>query len=347
MPLDTPRPPAQDPCGHLSPTSCAGPLRRRTLLAHLLGGALVLAGGGVTGCGGGGEDADPGAGSGTDPGPSGTLVYRNSSETAVVPLAGGTAIGFDPGDHPMVDPGMATSPDGLLLAAQDGDNDGFGFAVFDRGGRLQRVLRFERPFAFVTHHLSFHRGGARLAFSVDEPRSAADDERIARTLLVSWPEARVLGTLDGWEAPTWAGDELIVRDPATGRLRGFDAAGADLGWIGDIVTDPQIAAYDVSADGRHVVWQDGSRILAYERSTGARSVAATREISDLSSPCLSPDGRWLALMTLDQRSATSVFWTTVPHVLPFVPDGAIEVDSARWALDGPIAECRAGIGWLP
>ncbi|MBZ8143664.1 hypothetical protein CLD22_28045, partial [Rubrivivax gelatinosus] len=84
-----------------------------------------------------------------------------------------------------------------------------------------------------------------------------------------------------------------------------------------------------------------------DRSTGARSVAATREISDLSSPCLSPDGRWLALMTLDQRSATSVFWTTVPHVLPFVPDGAIEVDSARWALDGPIAECRAGIGWLP
>lgn len=84
-------------------------------------------------------------------------------------------------------------------------------------------------------------------------------------------------------------------------------------------------------------------LLAYRNN----SAAARRDTDRLGHPCLSPDGRWLAVHALAGPSATRNVSTTLPHVLPFDPAGAVLVDSARHALARPaIVDCGGQMVWL-
>jgi hypothetical protein len=313
---------------------------------HLLQLGLGLAGTALTGCGGGGG-GEPAPAAGPATGATGRIVYRNSGTAGVWDLAAGRGIEFDPGSHPLNDPGMAVSAQGIVTAALDNDNQGFGFATFDLEGRALGSYRVNRELAFQTGAVVFDGDGTRIAFSVNEPVSATDDNRIPRTLVVAWPGGNTLAAFDGHEDPQWlAGSgELFLMESASRRLRVFDAQLRDQGFVADLVIPDGIGTYAVSADGRFVVIEDFSRLDAYDRQTGARWKAAER-ISNLNWPCLSPDGRFLAAHAIDVTSATPFFWTYIPHVFPFAPGLTVQVDSEVHRLVGTLAATSGRMGWV-
>jgi hypothetical protein len=334
-------------------TGLQRPARRWWLQASVAAAALWL-----TACGGGGNGGSSADGDGDGSGgpppddnaaqPSGWLVYCNSSEAAAHDFATRSETVFDTGSRPFVDPGMSAAPGRVAMAAQEGDNDGFAFTTFDLAGNRRSTLRLDRPFAFQTSAVLVDGSGSRAALSVNEPTSAASNDRIDRVLVMDWPANAVLGVIDGYEEPVWdrSSGELLVRDAASGRLRLFGPALEDRGWLADIVVAPTIGAYDVSPDGRCVVYDDQTNLLGHDRETGERWVVADR-ISSLREPCFSPDGRFLAMHAIDLTSATSAFTTYVPHVVPFERRVTVTVDSALHRLSSEsLAETSGRIGWV-
>jgi hypothetical protein len=90
-----------------------------------------------------------------------------------------------------------------------------------------------------------------------------------------------------------------------------------------------------------LVWQDASnplRVNAWDRSSGLSWLAAQDSVSDLRSPVLSPDGRFLAVLT------RGVFFDT-PHVLPFAAGSTVQVDSAVHELANAMVNANGRIGW--
>lgn len=319
--------------------------RRRALQGAA---ALLLAG-----CGGGGDGdaAGPGAAAPDPPasgaGPSGWLVYRNSGVAEVFDFASGRTESFDPGDDPPVDPGMSAAPGRLAVSAQAGDNSGFAFATFDLATQRKVIYALDRAFAFQSSAVLFNGDGTRIALSVNEPTSDVINARIDRTLILSWPSPAPLATIDNYEEPVWARatGELLVRESDGARLRVFGPSLEDRGWLADVEVAPSIGAYDVSPDGRYVVFDDLVRLIGLDRQTGERWIVADR-ISSLRQPCFSPDGRYLAMHALDQTSASRYFSTYKPHAIPFVRATTVQVDSAVHGLASNIVETSGRFGWV-
>lgn len=270
------------------------------------------------------------------------MVYRSSTGVGLYNVAGRSERSFEPASRPFLDPGVAVSRSGLVTAALDASTGtDFQLGFYSLAGTVDRVLGVKRDATFQTSAVVFNASGTRLAFSVDEPVSVSNTTRIARTLVVSWPQAQVLAEFDRLEEPVWAGDELLLRDPATLRLRLVNTSLVDQGTLGSVVVDNRVGAYNASADGQVLVWQDASnplRVNAWDRRSGAIWVAAQDSVSDLRSPVLSPDGRFLAMLT------RGVFFDT-PHVLPFASGSTVTVDSAVHELPGAMVNANGRIGW--
>jgi hypothetical protein len=210
------------------------------------------------------------------------------------------------------------------------------------------VVRLDRPFAIQTSAVLVNGAGNRAALSVNEPTSSTIDERIDRILVMDWPATAVLDAIDGYEEPVWdrRSGELLVREAESGRLRLFGPALEDRGWLADLLVAPSIGAYDVSPDGRYVVYDDQVRLRGYDRQTSEGWVVADR-ISSLREPCFSPDGRFLAMHAIDLTSATIDFQVYAPHVLPFERMVTATVDSALHLMSGnSLAETTGRIGWV-
>ena len=324
--------------------------RRAALLRLLALGAGLGAGvGTLAGCGGGGGGDSPAAPTPPSPppppaGPSGALVYRNSSAVGVYSFATRTERQFDPGSQPFPDPGVSASLAGLISTAREGGaGSDFNLGFFALDGTLASSFSVTRDLAFQTSAVVFSADGTRIAFSVDEPASASNSTRIARTVVATWPAGSILAEIDLHEDPVWSGNELLVRDAATLRLRRFNSNLVDQGLLGTVQVGQQYGSCAASADGRFVAWQDNAnprRIVALDRSTGSSWTAAQDDISDTRSPVFSPDGRHLALLT------RGVFFD-VPHVLPFAAGSTVTVDSAVHELSGALTNCGGRIGWAP
>jgi hypothetical protein len=229
----------------------------------------------------------------------------------------------------------------LSVALESGSGTDFRLGFHTLDGSSVRVLGVSRDASFQTSAVVWNARGDRLALSIDEPVSTQDGTRIARTLVVAWPAATVIATLDRWEAPEWAGDELLLREPGGPRLRRFDAALQDQGWLEPVRVAPVRGACSASRDGQLLVWQDGAdarRVLALDRPSGRTWVAARDEVSDLHAPVLSPDGRHLAVQTRG-----SVF--VQPHVLPFGTGVTVVVDSAVHVLAAAMANPGGRMAW--
>ncbi|WP_341887870.1 hypothetical protein [Variovorax sp. YR752] len=315
--------------------------RRRLLL-----GGLGLATTALAGCGGGGGGnggpSVPSPGGGGSPGaPTGRLVYRNSGVAAVFDLRSGSELQFDPGTEPFVDPGLSVSRAGLISAAREGvANRSFEIAFFSLAGGLQSLYSVERELSFQTSCAVFNARSTRIAFSVDEPLSPSNGARAARTLVFDWPSGAPVAQIDGLEAPVWAGpaDDLLLRDPQSGRVRLFSAALVDQGFVPGLVVSPLTGGWSASPDGRYVLTEDGNHVVVFDRSDGGTWVAAEDGTSSTHSPTLSPDGRHLAILARDLLGPS-------PHVMPFERGLKVTVDSERHALPVGLADCAGRIGW--
>ena len=326
------------------------PPRDRSSLARrrLLLGAAAFVGLPLLACGGGGGGASGGSGGAGGGGgaaaPSGSLVYRNSGVAAVYTFSNRSELRFDPRTAPFVNPGMAVSPSKFVTSAIEGDGQNyFDVGIFGLNGELNTTLRMRRELSFQTGAAVFNADGSRLALSVDEPASALDDTRIARVVVLAMPSGLEVASIDGYEEPVWLGSsgELLVRDPDS---KAMYLVGTDLRTVtrlADLVSGPAIGAYSASADGRTIVYQTGasaSTVRAYDRSTSSGWVAATDRLSDLKSPVLSPDGRFMAAQARDTLSV-------VPHVFSFAPNTTVAVDSTQHALKDTLGECKGRMGW--
>lgn len=319
------------------------PIDRRRLLL----GGLGLAGSMLAGCGGGGggggsESPPPDPGGGGTPGaPGGRIVYRNSGVAGVWDMRSGTEVQFDPGIEPFIDPGLSVSRAGLICAARQGEaNRNFGLAFFALDGRLQALYSVEREFSFQTSAAVFNASSTRIAFSVDEPISASNDDRAARTLVFAWPSGAPLAEIDGFEEPVWAGprDDLLVCEPDSGRVRLFDAAFVDQGYVPGLTVSTLIGGWDASPDGRYILTEDSNLVVVHDRSDGSHWVAAEDGTSNTHAPTLSPDGRYLMVLARDLLNYK-------PHVMPFERGLKVTVDSGRHAVQVGLADCAGRTGW--
>lgn len=316
-------------------------LTRRGLML----GGVGLASSALWSCGGGGSGGDGGgggAGGGGSAQPTGSLVYRNSSVVGVYSFTGQTELRFDPGAQPDVKTGMAASRSGVLAASRAGTTStNFVIALFGLDGKLSTSYRVERELSFQTSAAVFNADASRIAFSVDEPRSTTDGTRIARTLIAALPSGNIIARIDGYEEPVWlgSGGELLVSNPQDNSLRLFDASFRDQGRFGDFVVSGLVGDYDASADGRYVVYGNGgNEIMAYDRSTATRWMAAQAPTSSLVSATLSPNGSQVALLA-------STFASYTPHVLPFTNGVKVTVDQNVHALRNTLLQCSGRMGW--
>lgn len=318
---------------------CPAIARRSLLLGTAAFVALPL-----TGCGGGGSgDGGGGGGGGGGTSPSGSLVYRNSGVAAVYNFANNTELRFDPQTAPFVKVGMAVSPGKVVTSAIDGDGRTyFDVGIFGLDGKLSTTLRMRRDLATQTGAAVINASGTRLALSLDEETSATNKTRIGRVVVLDWPSGKTVATIDGYEEPVWLGNsgELLVRNAEDDRMY---VVGADLRTVtrlGNLVSSSKTGAYNATADGRYLVYSNAASetsINAYDRNTGASWVAATDRISSLTSPVVSPDGRFMAVFS-------RVALATVPHVIPFGVNTTVAVEDQH-ALSNTITECGNRMGW--
>lgn len=273
--------------------------------------------------------------------PVGSLVLRNSTYVAVLDVATGDERRTEPRDAPFGDPGVGVWRGGRIALVADRGRDGFDIDVYDRALTVVQRLSYPSELSFVTGTATFDRTGELLAFSVDELTSATDDTRIARTVVMRVATGEVVARFDGVEQPVWTGarDELVVREADGDALRVIDASGRDRGRIAGVTVAPGYGAYDVGADGRFVVWTDGTAVRALDRDSGQQWTAAHDRIGTVRAPVLSPDGRFLALLA-------NVREEDAPHVVPFAPGTTVDIDSSVHALELSFVNVRGRIGWM-
>lgn len=302
-------------------------------------GGLAMASATLWGCGGGGSS---GSGSGGVPQPAGSLVYRNPSVVGVYDFATQKELRFDPGAQPDIHPGVGVSRSGVVAAARQGTNSNdFAIALFGLDGKFNTSYRVNRDLAFQTSATVFNADASRVAFSVNEPRSAADSTRIERTLIASLPSGNIIARIDGYGEPVWIGSagELLVINPQDKTLRLFDASYRDQGRFGDFAVTGFFGDYDASANGRYVVYGNGTNeIFAYDRTTTKSWMCAQAPVSSLASATFSPDGRSLAVF-----ATTFAYYT--PHVLPFADGVKVTVDSQVHELKNSLSQCGQRMGW--
>ena len=319
------------------------PGRRGVLL-----GGLGLASSTLWGCGGGGSSGEAvgGGGAGGAGGggalATGSLVYRNNGAVGVYNFAAQKEFQFDPGLQSEIHPGVSVSRSGVIAASRQGSNsDNFVIALFGLDGKFNTSYRVDRALAFQTGAIVFNADGSRVAFSVNEPRSAADSTRIERTLIASLPSGNIIARIDGYGEPVWLGTagELLAVNPQDKTLRLFDASYRDQGRFANFTVNTVFGDYDASADGRYVVYgTGGNEIFAYDRTTAKSWMCAQAPLSSLFSATFSPDGRYLALF-----ATTFAYYT--PHVVPFTNGVKVTVDSQVHQLKNSLNQCGGRMGW--
>ena len=309
-------------------------------------GGLAMASATLWGCGGGGSSSDPaggGAGGGNGaPQPAGSLVYRNPSVVGVYNFATQKELRFDPGAQTDIHPGVGVSRSGVVATARQGTNSNdFAIALFGLDGKFNTSYRVNRDLAFQTSATVFNADASRVAFSVNEPRSAADSTRIERTLIALLPSGNIIARIDGYGEPVWIGTagELLVINPQDKSLRLFDVNYRDLGRFGNFTVTGFFGDCDASADGRYVAYGNGgNEIFAYDRTTAKSWICAQAPVSSLVSATFSPDGRFLAVF-----ATTFAYYT--PHVLPFAAGVKVTVDSQVHELKNSLSLCGQRMGW--
>jgi hypothetical protein len=335
-----------------TPTPTQAPLRSTVARRKLLLGAAAGLGLPMIGCGGGGGGGGSDGGStggggsgggGGAAGLTGYLVYRNSGVAAIYNFATKTELRFDPGTAPFINPGMTASAGKLITAALNGDERTyFDVGIFGLDAKLISTLRMRRELAGQRGAAVFNASGNRLVLSLDEETSPTNTNRIGRVLVLDMPSGKTVATIDGYSEPIWLGTtgELLVRNAEDEKMYVVAADLRTITRLGNLTSSTKLGAYNATADGRYIVYSDNvseSTIYAYDRTSGTSWVAASDRISGLTSPVVSPDGKFMAVYS-------RVRLATVPHVISFGVNVTVAVDD-QYALSNTIAECGGRMGW--
>ncbi|OYZ18913.1 MAG: hypothetical protein B7Y39_12830 [Bdellovibrio sp. 28-41-41] len=274
----------------------------------------------------------------------GTLTYRNSKTAAVYSFASTTNLEFDAGESPTSGIGIGASRTGQLVTGQKGDREGkdFFISVYNSAGNQTRRIGIKRFFSKITSAFSFSPEEKTLAFSVDEKISQTNSQRIQRVVILNLANETVQTQINDFEFPVWVQNtgELISRSSQTGQLHVFDTGFVDRGAIGSFVVLNRIASYDISADGRFVIWEDKQMIYAFDRTSGVQWTAVEDRVNAVYAPLFAPNGRQLALHAKKGNSYC-------PHIVPFVVGDTVNLESDIHALtNNSISETFGRMGWF-
>ncbi len=274
----------------------------------------------------------------------GNLIYRNSKTGAVYSFAKSSNIEFDPGESPLSGVGIGASRTGQLVTAQKGDREGqdFFIAIYNSAGQQVRRIPIKRFFSKITSAFNFSPDEKKLAFSVDEKVSQTNSQRIKRVLILNLEHESVAAQIDDFEFPIWIQNsgELVARQVRSGQIHLFDLDLMNTGPVGSFAVLNRIASYDVSSDGRFIVWEDKQLIYALDRSSGVKWTAVEDRHNVVYAPLFAPNGRLLALHAKNGDAYS-------PHIVPFVVGNTVNLESAIHALNNnSITDSFGRMGWF-
>jgi len=262
-------------------------------------------------CGGHGDDGiqvvpDP---SPSSPVSTGLLVYRTGSRIGVYDLALRRETLFAPQGALIEGTGVSVSRQRKIAVLENRNNFTYNLDTYDvQGTRVQERSFFaERTIVVGTAALS--PDGRWSAVARNEPIDIFGPFTFRVHIFeMTVPESQAQHFfLTGYTDPVWAGNggQLMARKVDDGTLHLFSAlVFADLGALPGVRVDDSRAGYDVSADGRHVVFLRDDAVRMLDRSDNTQWAALLVASGTLTQPAFTPDGT--ALLAVWHRSTGEV-----------------------------------------
>jgi hypothetical protein len=303
---------------------------RRALLSSAAKVALASASGltALAGCGGGGgSGGGGGGGGGGSSGPSGLIVAKSTADLSVY-NAGSRNLATYPASSSNLRLGVGASRAGVVGDVANyfgGDTWDIVLLNAKTGVEIRRIA-ITRPDAAPSSAVSVNGDATRIAFSLNEPNSAADITRVERTLVAELATLNAT-RLEGVTDPVFMANGLLVRNGE--RLRVLNANLDDQGDLGVTVAD-RFGSASPSSDGRYIAYERNEQIWVLDRTT-SQTWEATSAVLRKFAPAFSPDGSHLAMLGGGNTAGVYV------HVVAFTPNTAIPVTDAQ------IVESAAGV----
>jgi hypothetical protein len=323
---------------------CKATMNQRALSNDVIRRRLLMAAAGVASlamlpaCGGGG---------GGDPGPSptpptGTLVYRNSSQIGIWTFASDSERVIAPGTKTFPDPGIGSQRGGGVFTFLQDRQVGWDVVLMDRTGVEQDRFEVRNEFAVPGSVASLSPDGTRLLFGISDHRSSSDTTYVDRVLLARLRDGVVLSAIDGYVYPSFFGTDggFVAVNAQTLALHRFSAQGTPLGAIPTLTIEETRASYDASPDGRSIAYVADGIVRLRDVQTGAdRQLVQSNNGLHLDAPVFSPDGRGLAVM---DKSIV----TLVAYVVEIPASGSVTLNEGMRIGDQDVVELYGHMGWL-
>lgn len=274
--------------------------------------------------------------------PSGTLVYRNSSQIGIWTFASQSERVIAPGTKTFPDPGIGAHRGGGHFTFLQDRQVGWDVVLTDGMGTEQGRFQVRKEFAVPGSVASLSPDGTRLLFGISDHRSSTDTTYVDRVLLARWADGVVLSSIDGYVYPSFFGTDggFVAVNARTLALHRFNAQGTPLGAIPNLPIEETRASYDASPDGRSIAYVADGIVRLRDVQTGAdRQLVRSNNGLHLDAPLFSPDGRGLAVM---DKSITSL----VAYVVEIPPAGSITLNERMRIGDQNVVELYGRMGWL-
>jgi dipeptidyl aminopeptidase/acylaminoacyl peptidase len=193
--------------------------------------------------------------------------------------------------------------------------------------------------SFPTSAAALNSSASLLAYSVNEMNSTTDSTRLERTYINNLQTGALVAHLENRAEPVFVDNgELLLRNDD--RLHVYNASLQDQGAL-PITVNKRFGAFTASPDGRYIVYESGSRLRVYDRTTGNHWQATDDFGRSHYAPVFSPDGQWLAFL---RAGAVANAYLAI---IPFVPNATRTISDTD-EVKSPNGNVFAGsgrIGW--
>jgi len=274
--------------------------------------------------------------------PTGTLVYRNSSQIGIWDFASDRERVIAPGSKTFPDPGIGAQRGGALFTFLQDQRVGWDIVLVDRSGVERDRFEIRNEYAIPGSVASLSPDGTRVLFGMSDHRSSSDSTYVDRVLLARLSDGMVLSAIDGYMHPSFFGTDggFVAVNARTLALHRFSAQGTPLGAIPTLSIEETRASYDASPDGRSIAYVADGIVRLRDVATGAdRQLVRSNNGLHIDSPLFSPDGRGLAVM---DKSITSL----VAYVVEIPASGSVTLNEGMRIGDQDVVELYGHMGWI-